>query len=73
MKSLELKLAEIKANMDALKDKTPQERHAAIKQQRVDLTKWAQDNNIPMQYLKPGMGMGAFHGHHMMDNDANDT
>jgi hypothetical protein len=58
------KLKEIKADMqaqkdnegDAMKDKTPAERKAAMDAQRADLEKWASDNGIPMQYLQMGGG-----------------
>ena len=48
------KLAEMKANRDSMKDKTGDERHAAMKTARDELKKWAEDNNIPMEYLRLG-------------------
>lgn len=58
------KLEELKtqmeANRDAMKDKTPQERHDAMKQQRDELQQWAKDNDIPLRYLMFIHG----HGHH---------
>lgn len=49
---------ELEKNRESLKDKTPEERRAAMKTQMDDLKKWADDNNIPLQYLHPGMGKG---------------
>jgi hypothetical protein len=60
------KLAEVRATMESLKDKTPAERRATMIKQRGELEQWARDNNIPMQYLHPGIGM---RGHHMMGGD----
>ncbi len=49
------KLQEMKTFMDSLKDKTPEERHAAMKTKHDELIQWAKDNNIPEQYVvRPG-------------------
>lgn len=57
------KLEELKSNREAMKDKTPAERRAAMQERRASLEQWAMDNNIPMQYLH--FGMGGHHGHMM--------
>ena len=49
---------ELKSYAESLKDKTPQERHQLMKTKLDELKTWAQQNNIPMQYLRHGM-----HGH----------
>ncbi|MDQ7814686.1 MAG: hypothetical protein RDU25_02715 [Patescibacteria group bacterium] len=49
---------EMQANMEALKDKTQEERQAAIKTQMESLKQWATDNNIPAGYLPMGFGPG---------------
>ncbi len=51
------KHAEVKAQRDALQGKTPEEIRSAMKTQGDALKQWAQDNNIPMQYLMFG-GIG---------------
>ncbi len=51
--------ADMDANRDAMKDKTPAERKAAREQKRTDLETWAKQNNIPTEYLRFVMG-----GHH---------
>lgn len=74
---------ELKSFMDSLKDKTPQERRDALKSKMDEVKQWAQDNNIPLQYLHVGgpgpggfghgfgghMGMGMMHH----DGDADDA
>jgi len=56
------KQKEIKASMDtnrdSMKDKTQDERKAAMDQQRTDLENWAKTNNIPTEYLRFVMGGG---------------
>lgn len=56
------KHAEIKTTLESLKDKTPEERQAAMQAQRDALQKWATDNNIPQQLIigfgPGGRGMG---------------
>jgi ATP-dependent protease ClpP protease subunit len=37
---------------------TPDQRKAAMDQQHQDLQNWAKQNNIPLQYLMGGRGMG---------------
>jgi len=59
-KRAELK-AEMEANKDSLKDKTPAERKAAMDAKKAEIEKWATENDIPAQYLRPGI-MGRHHG-----------
>lgn len=59
------KLEELKANREAWKDKTPEERHAAKKELHSSLKQWAEDNGIPMQYLHFGMHHGHGDGMHL--------
>lgn len=60
------KLKEVEANRQAnrtaMEGKTAAERQAAIAQERADLEKWASDNNIPLEYLRPGFGGGMHRG-----------
>lgn len=49
------KLADVETKINALKDKTPQERHDGMKQIHEDLQQWAKDNGIRMEYLRPVM------------------
>lgn len=55
---------ELEKQRESLKDKTPQERRAAMKTQMDELKTWAEQNNIPLKYLHGGMkGMkGGFPG-----------
>lgn len=46
------------ANRAAMEGKTETERHAAMDAERTALQKWATDNNIPMEYLRFGIGKG---------------
>lgn len=58
------------ATRDAMKDKTPAERKAAMDAKKAELEQWAKDNNIPVEYLMPGpggRGMGMHRG--MMGED----
>lgn len=68
------KIAEIKADMethkDTMKDKTAEERKALMEQKRTEIEAWAEENNIPLEYLMvmhfkgggPGPGgHGEFH------------
>jgi hypothetical protein len=48
------------ANHDAMQDKTPAERKAAMDAKRAELEQWAKDNNIPTEYLR---FLGGPHGH----------
>lgn len=69
-KHKELKAAMVSKH-DAMKDKTPEERHAGMKQHRADIETWASQNNVPVEYLmmhgpimvhgEPGAGHGAPH------------
>lgn len=51
------------ATMEALKDKTPAERRAAMEKERADLEAWAKTNGIDLQYLMMGHGMAGHGGH----------
>lgn len=59
------KLKELKtqreANRSAMSTKTEAERKAAMDAERTALKTWASDNNIPIEYLRLGMGR---HGGH---------
>jgi len=57
--------AELKTFMESLKDKTMAERQEAMKTKMDELKKWAEDNDIPLQYLHVGMKgpRGKFGGH----------
>ncbi|QQS60699.1 hypothetical protein IPN41_01865 [Candidatus Falkowbacteria bacterium] len=54
---------EIKSFMASLDSKTEAERRTAMKEQMDSLKQWAQDNNIPKEYLMFGM-VGKGIGHH---------
>ncbi len=54
-KQAELKAAR-DADKDAMKNKTPTERRAAMEAKRTELEKWAKDNGIPTEYLHPAGG-----------------
>lgn len=49
------KLSEINTLDDSLKDKTFEERRAAMQTKMDELRQWAEENNIPPQYLSIGM------------------
>ncbi len=57
---------EREANREAMKDKTPEERRAAMEQKRTELEQWAKDNGIPTEYLMRGPGGGKMGSHGMM-------
>ncbi|MEI7818995.1 MAG: hypothetical protein WCI47_02655 [bacterium] len=63
--------ADMQSQRDALKDKTPAERKAAMQAKRDEVTQWEKDNNIPAGYLNgSGMSGPGMHGRdHMMNND----
>jgi len=44
--------ADMRANHEAMKDKTPAERKSAHEQKRAELEAWAKQNNIPTKYLR---------------------
>lgn len=50
--------------IQTLSDKTTEERREAIQKQRADMRQWAQDNDIPLSYLRLG-GHHRSHGHAM--------
>lgn len=47
---------ELKDYRDSLKGKSPQEVHKLMKAKLDELKAWAKQNDIPMQYLRPGPG-----------------
>ena|SRR3989344_1804510 len=49
---------ERETNWEAWKDLTPDERRAKMDAHRESMEKWASDNGIDMQYLRPGFGKG---------------
>ena len=66
------KMKELESNRESkreeMKNKTEEERRAAMKAERDELKKWAEENNIPTQYLMfggrghGGPGMGGMRG-----------
>ncbi len=62
------KKAELEAKRDSLKDATPTERQAALKDGITSLRQWAKDNNIPLNYLMQMGGMGRGHAFRGMHN-----
>ena len=46
------------AERDSMKDKSREERKQAMEAKRTELEKWAQENNIPTEYLHHGKGRG---------------
>jgi spore germination cell wall hydrolase CwlJ-like protein len=61
---------EMQTMRDQMKDKTPEERRALMETKRVELEKWAKDNGIDLQYLKPfGPGKGMHKGFKGMHGD----
>lgn len=68
------KQAEMKAFMDTLQDKTPEERQAAMKTQMDSLREWVTTNNIPRELLPfgPGGHGGRWGGHGGMRGDRPD-
>jgi len=55
------KMAEMKIFHESLKDKTKEERKAAMDAKRDELKKWAEDNDIPEGFFPMG-GPGRGHG-----------
>lgn len=47
------KLKELDSNRDSLKDKTPEERHAAMKSKMDEFKQWLKDNNISEDLVHP--------------------
>jgi hypothetical protein len=68
---------ELQSFMDSLADKTQMERRTAMDAKKVELDKWATDNNIPMQYMHfmggREHGMGGPGGPRGNDGDADDA
>ena len=59
------KREEMKTFMESLKDSTEEQRKEAMKNKTEELKTWAQDNNIPIEYLRPeGPGMHGMKGMH---------
>lgn len=57
------KLQEMDTFRDTLKDKSAEERRAAMDQKRDELKTWFQQNNIPTDLIGPGPGgRGGMHG-----------
>lgn len=60
------KRAELKSTMDAnlgtMKDKSQEERKAAMDSKKAEIDKWASDNGIDAKYLMLGHGEGRGHG-----------
>jgi hypothetical protein len=50
------KINEMKEFKDSLKDKTHEERREALDTKRDELKQWAEDNDIPLEYLHPFKG-----------------
>lgn len=64
-KKILAKQEELQANREsdreAMKDKTAEERRTAMETKRAELEKWAEENNIPVEYMHSGKGAGG-HG-----------
>lgn len=58
---IEAKQADMRTYMESLKDKTPDERHTAMKAKMEELKQWATDNGIPEKFVGPHGGRGG-HG-----------
>lgn len=56
---------EMKAYAESLKDLEPEERKEAMKEQMEELKDWAEENDIPMEYVRFGPGPRGAHGQHM--------
>ena len=56
------KQQELRAQREALKNEfqnmTESQRHDVMQQKFEQIKQWAQDNNIPEEYMRPNMGMG---------------
>jgi hypothetical protein len=50
--------AQRESERDSMKDKTHEERKAAMDAKRAELEQWATDNNIPKEYLRYVVGHG---------------
>lgn len=59
-------VAQMQANRDSFRDKTPDERKAEIDKVKGEIEQWEKDNNIPAGYLEPKGRGGGPHGHGMM-------
>lgn len=56
---------EMKAFAETLTDLEPDERKEAMQEQMEELKDWAEENDIPMEYLRFGPGPRGAHGAHM--------
>ncbi|MEI8073015.1 MAG: hypothetical protein WCH00_02925 [Candidatus Saccharibacteria bacterium] len=56
-------IAANQTNRQDLKGKTPAERKSSMDAKKAELTQWAKDNNVPIEYLNPGLGGGHGRGH----------
>jgi hypothetical protein len=61
---LKAKLQELADFAATLKDKTPEERRAAMKSKMAEMKQWLQSSGIPEEYWH--IGPGGRGGHHMM-------
>lgn len=59
------KQAELKEYHGSIEDKTRSERRELMKAKMDELKTWADENNIPTEYLRPGLGHGHGHGGRM--------
>lgn len=59
------KQAELKEFHESIKDKTRAEKRELMKTKMAELKTWADENDIPTEYLRPGMGHGHGHGERM--------
>lgn len=67
------KLQEMRANRDAMKDKTAEERQRTRQEKRDDMKQWAQDNGISLDALKDILGRPDGHGGPAPDDSAGTT
>lgn len=49
-------MAEHQSEHESMRDKTPEERRAAMEEHRTALESWATEHGIDVQYLMPGQG-----------------
>jgi hypothetical protein len=53
--------SEMKIERGTLDDGAKEELHKKMEERHAELEKWAKENNIPMEYLRPTGGHGKFH------------
>lgn len=56
------KAVELKTFHESIKDKTRSEQRELMKTKMAEVKQWAEDNNIPNEYLHPGKGHGGHGG-----------